>query len=80
MAKPVTSVKVPVDLRDRIVADARARQQTVAAFLDSILDEWERQQRFQAVRSAYANLTEEQRGDYTAETEAWASIETEPPA
>jgi hypothetical protein len=51
-AMGLTTLKVPVELRDRIAGDARARQETIAAFLQRLVDDYEHQQRMEAVGRA----------------------------
>ncbi|MGC3994173.1 MAG: hypothetical protein QM779_08725 [Propionicimonas sp.] len=51
-----TTIKVPVELRDRINHDAREHGTTAAGFIERLLDAYERRQRMEAfgraVRSA----------------------------
>lgn len=68
----LTTIKVPVDLRDRISSDAKARGVTTAMLLTEVLDEWEHRQRMTAVGQAFATLTP---GDeYWDEVRAWDVI------
>ena len=66
---PVTTVKVPRSLRERIRRDAAAAGQTAAGFLTVAVDRWEREQRLAAVRRAYDTADQ----DYRDETAAWES-------
>ena len=65
---PVTTVKVPRSLRERIARNAAASGQTAAAFLSDAVDRWERDQRLAAVGEAYAGSAD---GAYLAEVNAW---------
>ncbi|QIM16301.1 toxin-antitoxin system protein [Leucobacter insecticola] len=48
-----TSIKVSVELRDRINRDARARGTTAAGFLESLLDGYERRRRMESFGAAF---------------------------
>lgn len=58
-----TTIKVPVELRDRINRDARQRGVTAAALIEGLLDASERRQRMEAfgraVRGADATYWDE---------------------
>lgn len=45
----LTTIKVTPELRERISADARRREQSIGQFLGQVLDSWERQERFAAL-------------------------------
>ena len=47
-----TTLKVPLELRDRIAGGARAQQKTIAGVLGQLVDEWEHRQRMAAVGQA----------------------------
>jgi len=49
---PVTTIKVPVELRDRLGAEARAKGKTLAQFIAKLLDEYEREQRWNELGEA----------------------------
>jgi hypothetical protein len=68
---PLTTIKVPVELRDRIATDAREQGKTLAAFLVTVVEEWEHRQRMAAVGQAFASGLDE---DYRAELAAWDAI------
>ncbi len=68
----VATIKVPVELRDRIIADAKAHGLTIAARLDQLISEAERASRFAAIREAYARLPEDD--DYWDETRSWDAL------
>lgn len=58
-----TTIKVPVELRDRINRDARKRGVTAAALIERLLDAYEQRQRMEdfgrAVRAADATYWDE---------------------
>jgi hypothetical protein len=63
----MTTIKVPKQLRQR-VADGAAREGLTAAdLISTLLDEYERRRRFDAVRQAYAADDP----TYIEETEVW---------
>lgn len=49
----MTTIKVPVELRDRINQDARARGVTAAGFIERLLDGYERRERMEAFGRAF---------------------------
>ncbi len=65
----VTTIKVPIGLRDRISRAAKRRGVTSAALLAEALDELEKRQRWERVREAYASLASDD--DYLDEIAAW---------
>lgn len=48
-----TTIKVPVELRDRINRDARERGISAAALIEGLLDAYERRQRMDAFGRAF---------------------------
>ncbi len=52
MATQTTTIRVPVTTRDRLAEQARQRGMTVAAFLDELSDQLDRQAAFEAERRA----------------------------
>lgn len=68
----MTTIKVPVELRERISADAKAHGQTIATRLEQLISEAERQTRFAEIRAAYARLAPDD--DYQEETTSWDSL------
>jgi hypothetical protein len=48
-----TTIKVPVELRDRINQDARERGVTAAGLIEGLLDAYERRQRMEAFGRAF---------------------------
>lgn len=67
----MTTLKVPVQLRQRITQKARAEGHTVAEFLAGLLAEQDRRDRFVAVREAYARLSSAEMKAYWEEAAAW---------
>ncbi len=65
---PMTTIKVPQPLRQRIAGDAAEEGVTAAAFLAGLLDRYERDRRFAQVRRAYAGEVD---NDYVELAEAW---------
>lgn len=65
---PVTTIKVPQPLRQRIAADAAAEGVTASVFLAGLLDRYDRDQRFAQVRRAYTGGADT---DYAELTDAW---------
>lgn len=70
-AEPMTTIKVPKRLRDRLSRQASSRRLTTAGLIAELLDERDRRARFEAVRRAYAS-TPDQR--YSAEVAVWDSL------
>jgi hypothetical protein len=68
--EPVTTIKVPKTLRERISREAAQQGLTAAGLISELLDEHERQARFRAVRRAYENPD----SDYLEETEVWDTL------
>lgn len=64
----LTTIKVSRGLRERISRDAAQRGVTAAALIGELLDSYEREQRFAAVKKAYAG---NQDLKYAKETSAW---------
>ena len=70
---PITTVKVPRSLRQRIARDAAETGQTAASFLTTVVDRWEREQRLAAVRRAYGTVDRA----YRSETAAWEAADAD---
>ena len=68
----LTTIKVPVELRDRISSDAKARGVPTAVLLTELLDEWEHRQRMSAVGEVFATLATDD--EYWDEVRAWDDI------
>jgi len=67
----MTTIKVPVALRERLALDAAGEGLTAAAFLAQLLAERDRQRRFAAVRAAYAAAED---GSDDGQTRAWDGL------
>lgn len=65
----MTTIKVPVALRERISANARSLGVTSATLIEAALDEYERRARWEGVRRAYAALADD--GGYLDEVREW---------
>ena len=68
----LTTIKVPVELRDRVSTDAKAHGVPTAVLLRELLDDWEHRQRMADVGQAFATLTPED--EYWDEVRAWDVI------
>jgi hypothetical protein len=64
----VTTIKVSKPLRLRIAGDAASEGVSAAAFLERLVDRYEREQRLLAVGRVYRTGVDQ---DYVAETDAW---------
>lgn len=60
----VTTIKVPVDLRDRLAAKAKHDNLTMAAVIAHALDETEEREFWDRVREVNAAMTDEERASY----------------
>lgn len=69
-SEAMTTIKIPKQLRERVARDAAQEGLTAAGFITVLIDDYERQRRFDAVRQAYATTDD----SYTAETAAWDSL------
>lgn len=67
----VTTIKVTRKLRDRISAGAAEQHQTVQRFIESALENYDRNRRLAAVAAAMADADEETLQHWRAETESW---------
>jgi hypothetical protein len=68
--EPITTIKVPKELRERISREAAREGLTAAGFISALLADYQQQARFQAVRDAYATSDP----TYTTETGEWDSL------
>lgn len=60
----VTTIKVPVELRDRLSELARRDRTTLATVIAGLLDAVEEQEFWEATRKAHAAMGEEERARY----------------
>jgi hypothetical protein len=70
-SEPMTTIKVSKHLRERLSRNAGQAGLTAAALISELLDERERQARFEAVRRAYEASNDDV---YAAETQEWDSL------
>ena len=70
MPDPVTTIKVPRSLRERIATRAAEQRKTAAEVITELLDDAERRARFDAVRASYVQVD----ASYLEETEAWDTL------
>ena len=68
---PLTTIKVPQPLRQRIAGDAAEEGVTAAVFLTGLIDRYERDRRFAEVRRAYAGYDSGADSDYAELTQTW---------
>jgi hypothetical protein len=69
MATSTTTIRVPIPTRDRLAAQARRRGISIAALLDELSDQAERQAAFAAERMA--TLADAERPDVQHEDLDW---------
>jgi predicted transcriptional regulator len=67
--EPVTTIKLPKSLRDRLSRLAEEQGRTTANLIATLLDEHERRARFVSVGQAYGQTD----SDYSQETADWES-------
>ena len=76
-----TTIKVPSELRDKLNAEARSRDITVAGFIEHLIAERDRAERFRQMRAERAALTPSQRAELAVEyTNAEAAAVADLPA
>jgi hypothetical protein len=59
-----TTIKVPVELRDRINRDAQERGVTAAGLIEKLLDGYERRRRMEAFGRAFRGADQEYRDEF----------------
>jgi hypothetical protein len=74
---PLTTIKVPQPLRQRIAGDAAEEGVTAAVFLTGLIDRYERDRRFAEVRRAYAGADSDADSDYAELTQTWNRLSAE---
>lgn len=72
----LTTIKVPVELRDRISRGAKERGLTAAALLNQLLDDSDRAHRMRAVGEAFSKVDDDD--EYWDDLRAWDAIEAGP--
>lgn len=68
----MTTIKVPVELRERISANAKSHGVTAATLIAAALDDFERRARWEKVQKAYAALEDED--GYWEEFHEWDAV------
>lgn len=59
-----TTIKVPVELRDRINRDAQEQGVTAAGLIEKLLDGYERRRRMEAFGRAFRSADQEYRDEF----------------
>jgi hypothetical protein len=72
----MTTMKVPVEVRDRLMALARGHERTLGAELGALVDEAEEREWWQVAKAATKQLRSdpEEWAHYLGEAEAWAAV------
>lgn len=70
MATKTTTVRVPVETRDRLAAQARQRRLSLSAFLSKLAEQGEREAIFRAEREA--TIADSRDPEVLAEDEEWS--------
>ncbi|OHV04560.1 hypothetical protein [Mycobacterium talmoniae] len=73
----VTTIKVSKALRDRIAAGAAQEGLTAHAFLQTLIETHERNQRLAAVAAAYRDSSAEDLDSWREETDDWAAVDVD---
>lgn len=74
---PATTIKVPSELRDRLNAEARRGNTTVAGVIEALIAERERAQRFAAMREAMNDTSRPDAESYGRENSVWGETLTD---
>jgi hypothetical protein len=69
-----TTIKVPKSLRDRIAENAGNEGLSSHAFLESLVDSYERSTRLAAVAAAYRNSDDDDLESWRSETAEWDEL------
>ncbi len=75
MTNAMTTIKVTPATRDRIKVHAQRAERTINDYLDMLIDLADRELRFDALRTAIANTSEEDMTSWREETEIWETVE-----
>lgn len=73
----VTTIKVSKALRERIAADAADLRMTAQAFLETVLDGYERNSRLASVADAYRQSSAAELDHWREETHQWDATNTD---
>jgi predicted transcriptional regulator len=71
---PATTIKVPSELRDRLNAEARKSNATVATVIETLIAERDRVDRFRVMRAERGTVTPEERVAFDREDADWESV------
>jgi hypothetical protein len=71
----MTTIKVTPETRDRIKSHAQRADCTINEYLDLLIDSADRELRFDALRRAMANTSEEDMQSWRDETDVWEQSE-----
>ena len=71
----MTTIKVTPVTRDRLKSHAKRAERTINDYLDMLIDLADRELRFDALRAAIANTSEEDMKSWREETEIWETAE-----
>lgn len=69
-----TTIKISSELRDQLNAEARRRGTTAGSVVEALWTDWQREQRFAAIREAMATAGPEGVASYTEETAAFDEL------
>ncbi len=75
MTIAMTTIKVTPVTRDRLKSHAKRAERTINDYLDMLIDLADRELRFDALRAAIANTSEEDMASWREETEIWEAVE-----
>lgn len=75
MTIAMTTIKVTPVTRDRLKSHAKRAERTINEYLDMLIDLADRELRFDALRTAIANTSEEDMQSWREETDVWENIE-----
>ncbi len=67
----VTTIKVSTTTRDRLKEHAERAGVPLGVFVDRLLDETDRKERFERLRAQIGGMTPEQRASYERERDEW---------
>lgn len=75
MTIAMTTIKVTPVTRDRLKSHAKRAERTINEYLDMLIDLADRELRFDALRTAIANTSEEDMQSWREETDVWENLE-----
>ncbi|QGH70564.1 antitoxin [Pseudactinotalea sp. HY158] len=73
----MTTIKVSVQTRDRLKAQAAASKRSLGSYLEELAEVAERRARFERLRAAMAATPQELRDSYDDERRVWDRLEWE---